>query len=127
VRGLIAGAREGEPIATALVHRAGRALGVAFANLLNLVNPARLIVGGPLAEAGPLLLEPAREVLAARALWSSVEDSALVLGALGDRAVALGGATWLLQALLDDPGDLRTPSALSPRQRADGAWLTSPV
>jgi len=127
VRGLIAGARDGEPIATALVHRAGRALGVAFANLLNLVNPARLIVGGPLAEAGPLLLEPAREVLAARALWSSVEDSALVLGALGDRAVALGGATWLLQALLDDPGDLRTPSALSPRQRADGAWLTSPV
>jgi len=104
VHGLIEGARAGDPVARGLVSGAGVALGIAFANLLNLVNPGRVVLGGPLTEAGSLLLDPLLDTMARRALWSSMEGSALVLSPLGDRAVALGAATLLLQHLLESPG-----------------------
>lgn len=103
VRGLIAAAREGEPVAAEVIRAAGDALGIAVANLLNLVNPARVVLGGRLTEAGPLLMDPLRAAVARRALWSSVAGSELVISPLGDQAVALGAATLLLEGLLDDP------------------------
>lgn len=103
IRAVIAGAHAGEPIARELIGGAGTALGIAIANLLNLVNPGRVILGGHLTEAGALLLDPLRAAIARRALWSSVAGSTLLVSPLGDRAVPLGAATLLLQGLLDDP------------------------
>lgn len=103
VRGLIDAALAGEPLAQKVIGGAGAAMGIAMANLLNLVNPGRVILGGHLTEAGSLLLDPMRAVLAERTLWSSIEASTLVVSALGDHAVALGAATLVLQELLERP------------------------
>lgn len=103
LRALIDGALAGEPLAVGLITDAGTALGIAVANLLNLVNPGRVVLGGPLTDAGALLLDPMRTAIARRALWSSIEGSTLLVSPLGDRAVALGAATLLLQEMLDDP------------------------
>lgn len=103
VPGLIAAAQAGEPVAADLVRTAGGALGIAIANLLNLVNPGRVLLGGTLTEAGALLLDPLREALAQRALFSSVEGADVDISPLGDNAVALGAATLLLQGLLEEP------------------------
>jgi len=103
VQSLIAAAHAGDATARVLITGAGQALGVAMANLLNLVNPGRIVLGGHLTEAGAMLLDPLRTALSERALWSSVEGSELVISPLGDQAVALGAATLLLQAALEDP------------------------
>lgn len=126
VRGLISAARTGEPLAHELVTGAGHALGIALANLLNLVNPGRVILGGHLTEAGSLVLEPLREAMAQRALWSSVEGSGVVVSPLGDRSVALGAATLLLQGLLEDPLSLLEPAPSVEPLLAAGA-AASPV
>ena len=112
VQSLIAAAHAGDATARGLITGAGQALGVAMANLLNLVNPGRIVLGGHLTEAGTMLLDPLRAALSERALWSSVEGSELVISPLGDQAVALGAATLLLQAALEDPQRLL---ALQPR------------
>ncbi|MES2638403.1 MAG: ROK family transcriptional regulator [Myxococcota bacterium] len=103
VHTLVAGARAGDPVARELVTTAGTWLGVAIANLLNLVNPGRVVLGGPLTEAGPLLVGPLTRALEQRALFTSVAGSSVVVSALGDDAVAIGAATLVLQGALSDP------------------------
>jgi predicted NBD/HSP70 family sugar kinase len=91
------------------VADAGRQLGIAVANLVNLVNPARVILGGRLTDAADILLPALRQSLHARALWSSVAGSEVSVGALGDDAIAIGAATGILRAALREPARLLSP------------------
>src|SRR3954452_18400954 len=61
-------AHDGDEAARAAVAVLGRHLGVGIASLVNVFNPEVVVIGGGLVAAGVLLLEPAREVVAARAL-----------------------------------------------------------
>jgi predicted NBD/HSP70 family sugar kinase len=76
---------------------AGTAIGTAAATLCNLLNPRRIVVGGELAPAGDLLLEPLAESLARGAVRSAAEDVEVVEGALGDRAEVLGAVALVLR------------------------------
>ena len=58
---MAARAHEGDPEAVELFKTAGEALGIAVANLLNLLDLERIVVGGGLANAEDLLLAPARK------------------------------------------------------------------
>jgi predicted NBD/HSP70 family sugar kinase len=93
----------GDPLALQVVREAAEHLGVAVAGLLNLLNPAVVVMGGGLARLGELLLEPLREVVHSRTLVTSVQESRLVTSQLGARATAVGAATLLLQRALSDP------------------------
>jgi predicted NBD/HSP70 family sugar kinase len=93
----------GDPLALQVVREAAEHLGVGVAGLLNLLNPAVVIVGGGLARLGELLLEPLRDVVRTRTLATSLEVSHIVTSQLGARAVAIGAATLLLQRALSDP------------------------
>ena len=76
---------------------AGAAIGTAAATLCNLLNPRRIVVGGELATAGRLLLDPLTESLARGALRSAAEDVDVIEGALGDRAEVLGAVALVLR------------------------------
>jgi predicted NBD/HSP70 family sugar kinase len=67
------------------------------ANLCNLVNPERIVVGGSTGHAGDLLLDPLRESVRLRALPSAAEDVQIVPGELGERAELLGAVALVLQ------------------------------
>ena len=58
-------AAEGDPACRRALRDAGRHIGVAVANLCNLFNPERIVVGGSMGHAGDLLLDPLRESVAA--------------------------------------------------------------
>ena len=53
----------GDEIAQAVLRSAGRALGIAIASLAMTLNIELFVVGGSVAGAGDLLLDPARESL----------------------------------------------------------------
>jgi predicted NBD/HSP70 family sugar kinase/biotin operon repressor len=76
---------------------AARHIGVAVANLCNLVNPERIVVGGSMGRAGDLLLDPLRESVNLRAIPSAAEDVEIVPGELGERAELLGAVALVLQ------------------------------
>lgn len=86
-----------------LFMTSGTHLGVAVANLLNLYNPGLVVIGGPLAGAGDLLLETVRTTARKRALSISIEHCDIVTGLLGDHAVALGAASQIIHTVFSPP------------------------
>jgi predicted NBD/HSP70 family sugar kinase len=96
---VLARAAGGNAHCRAAIVRAGAAIGAAAANLCNLVNPELIVVGGDLAPAGELLLEPLRKGLRDAAISSAAADVDVVVGALGDRAELLGALALALHAV----------------------------
>ena len=90
-------AADGDPGCRRALADAGRHIGVAVANLCNLVNPERIVVGGSMGHAGDLLLDPLRESVRLRAIPSAAEDVRIVPGELGERAELLGAIALVLQ------------------------------
>jgi predicted NBD/HSP70 family sugar kinase len=83
----------------------GRQIGTGVANLCNLLNPRRVILGGDLAEAGDLVLDPIRESVARYAIPSAARQLTVVPGTLGGRAEVLG-ALALVMSEMGDSGAL---------------------
>lgn len=91
-------AERGDASAREALAEAGTYLGLAIANLVNLINPQRVIVGGPVAGAGDLLLEPLRGEVRRRALWDALAGLSIVPSALGDDAGTSGAAALFLHS-----------------------------
>jgi predicted NBD/HSP70 family sugar kinase len=87
---------DGDPGCRRALADAGRHIGAAVADLCNLINPERIIVGGSMAVAGDVLLDPLREAVGLRAIPSAAEDVEIVLGELGERAELLGAVALVL-------------------------------
>jgi predicted NBD/HSP70 family sugar kinase len=104
----------GDPLALQVAQEAAGHLGRAIASLLNLMNPSILIVGGDLARLGELLLEPLREVIAKRTLVSSVSAASILTSELGVQSIAVGAATLVLKAALEDSQLFRAGSTHTP-------------
>jgi glucokinase len=81
-----------------LVH-IGFHLGVGISDLVNVFNPACVVVGGGFAEAGELLLGPARAVVAERTLVPARDVVSIVEAELGPDAGLVGAALVAFDAL----------------------------
>jgi glucokinase len=90
----LACARRGDKQAREAFRRAGELIGLAIANVVIFLCPDRVVVGGGVATAGELLLEPLRASLAARARVAPLERIAVVQAGLGAHAGAIGAALW---------------------------------
>jgi predicted NBD/HSP70 family sugar kinase len=88
---------DGDPGCRRALADAARHTGVAVANLCNLVNPERIVVGGSMGRVGDLLLDPLRESVSLRAIPSAAADVEIVPGQLGERAELLGAVALVLQ------------------------------
>lgn len=96
---LIDAANDGNAIVQAAILDAGTYLGIAIANLINLMNPSVVVIGGPVMGFGDLLLERVRDEVRQRALWDALRDVAIVASTLGDDAGTIGAAALYLKTL----------------------------
>jgi glucokinase len=86
-------AREGDPVALQAFDTCGTWLGRGLASKAAMLDPERFVIGGGVAEAGDLLLGPARAAFAQTLLARDHRPSAdLVTGALGTDAGLVGAA-----------------------------------
>jgi glucokinase len=92
-------AHDGDPAAIDAVAAIGRWLGVGIANLVNMLNPDVVVIGGGVIAAGELLLAPAREVVLERALSPSREHAQIVPARFGAESGMLGAAVLALDGL----------------------------
>jgi glucokinase len=93
-------ARTGHPVAREVWERAGRYLGLALVGVVNLLNPDIIVIGGGIARAGRLLLDPARRIVRERALRIAARHVRVVRSTLGADAGIIGAASEVL-ALAD--------------------------
>lgn len=89
-------ALEGDPVAVGVLEKIGRRLGVALSSFANVFDPDVIVIGGGAMRAGDLLLGPARDEMARRAL-SPMNKAPVAAAELGPDAGMIGAATMALE------------------------------
>ncbi len=97
-RDLDTAARSGDAIAQSIWQQLGLEIGVALANVVWVLNPDTIVIGGGVAKAGDLLLDPIRKTLAERTMKVFHENLRVVAAALGNDAGIIGNACLVLDA-----------------------------
>jgi glucokinase len=82
----------GDEDARGIFAEAGRRLGQAVGNLVNILDPGRIIIGGGVARAGDLILGPCRAVVPDLVLAAEAKQVPIVAAELGHLAAAVGAA-----------------------------------
>ncbi|WP_235940664.1 ROK family transcriptional regulator [Paramicrobacterium fandaimingii] len=81
---------EGDPRTLRVLADAGRHIGLAVANLCNLLDPERVVIGGELARSGELILGPIRHAMERSVIVGPEAAPEVVQGQLGSHAAARG-------------------------------------
>jgi glucokinase len=89
-------AHSGDSAAREVLDLIGRRLGAGLTGLVNVFNPEVIVIGGGAVAAGDLMLDPARAVVAERALPPARAVVSIVPAMFGDEAGMLGAALFAL-------------------------------
>jgi predicted NBD/HSP70 family sugar kinase len=100
---VLALAEGGDAKAVAAISTVGWWLGVGIANLVNLLNPVRAVVGGMYARLFPLLEQSMREGMATRVLDAPGAMVEVVPTTVGIDAPLLGAAELALTDVIENP------------------------
>ncbi len=87
----------GDPVARDILARVGDALGIGVANLVTVLSPDRVVLGGGVAHLGPWLFDAVRSIVRARCRAIPVDRVAILPAALGADAGVIGAAMWAAQ------------------------------
>jgi len=88
-------ARKGDKLTKGVVEEAISYLGIAIANIANILNPEMIVLVGGITNEGDKLLIPLREEVKKRAFYSNYKSLKIVIGKLGGNAGVLGAAALL--------------------------------
>jgi predicted NBD/HSP70 family sugar kinase len=95
--------RTGGPERAAQLDGVAQYLGVGLANVVNLLNPQLVVLGGLLRDLYPLVATRVGRTLAGASLRAPMEQVTLAVPELGGDAVLLGAAEYVWQDVLTDP------------------------
>lgn len=109
VETLLARCAAGEAGAQAVYARAGQVLGQGLANLVNVLDPQRIILSGEGVRAGEWLFGPMRAALGQHVLPGLAREVDLCLDVWGDDAWARGAASLVLRELFESPVHREAP------------------
>ncbi len=87
----------GDAVAREIYEQAGRAIGYGIANVVIALTPRRVIIGGGVAAAGDLIMEPIRRTVRERVRVSDTDAIEIVPAQLGNNAGLMGAAMWARQ------------------------------
>ena len=87
-------AKEGDKFSLDLVDYEAEYLAMGIGNLLNIINPEKVVLGGGVAMAGEILMNPMKEKLKKYALPVTLKGIEIVQGKLGNEA-GIKGAVGL--------------------------------
>lgn len=82
---------------------AGKSMGVGIASLVNIFNPQKIVLGGPLIVAGDYLLPAIRESIVMHSLLEIHKQVEVVLSAFGPDASAIGAISMVVDDILSNP------------------------
>src|ERR1700690_1394383 len=95
---VIEAARRGDIVAVRVLEETARYLAMGIANLINVLNPEMVVLGGSLFDASEFLLEPLRREVLEWVQPLAASQVRIELGPLGEDARLLGAARMTLLA-----------------------------
>jgi glucokinase len=87
-------AQSGDPVAIEIYEFAGMIIGAGIANVVTTINPRRVVIGGGVAAAGELILDPIRRSMNERVFLTDTDLIDVVPARLGNNAGLIGAALW---------------------------------
>ncbi len=117
-------AEKGDPLANRLILKTAYYFGVGLANLVNILNPEMIVIGGGLSNLGDRLLKPAYEAAEKRAFNRAYRAVRFVPAALGRNSGVLGAAAYAFEEM---KGALREPGGKCLETRVLGSDNESPT
>jgi glucokinase len=84
--------KQGDELVTESITEAGRYLGYGLASVINLLNPAKIVLGGGVIEAVDLIFDVAVEYARREALAAPCQAVEFTRARLGDHAGVVGAA-----------------------------------
>ena len=85
-------AKQGDPVARRIFARIGEYIGFGLSSVVNLLNPEKIIIGGGVADAGDILLDPIKETIKKRAMVVAGSAFEIVPAKLGNTAGVIGAS-----------------------------------
>ncbi len=96
-------AEDGDKLSLQIIEEAGRFIGEAIANAINLLNPEIVILTGDLLSFGDYILNPIEGMVRRQALSYNTKDVRIVLAEVGEEAAAIGMAAVVLDKVFHTP------------------------
>ena len=103
IRMLIDAANKGDALAIHYFMLLGRLIGSSIAKHIAMINPARVIITGDVAEVGDIILDPIKELVSYELVSVSKESLSIVASESGRYSVAVGAASIILDEFLKVP------------------------
>jgi glucokinase-like ROK family protein len=100
---VVEAARNGDLIANEALEDVGHWLGIGIANLINVINPQRVVFGGPLSMAHEILLPHIKAAVASQALQWIANTAEIVVAAHVADAAVMGGVAIVHQEIVSNP------------------------
>lgn len=107
VDAIVRAARFGDPVAIRLLVESARTVGGVLAQLVNLLNPAMIVIGGRVGRSLDLYLATLRQAVLRRSLPLATRSLDVVVSPLGERAGLVGAAFTAVDQLLSAEGIAR--------------------
>lgn len=85
-------AKLGDPVAKRIFTKVGEYIGFGLASVVNLLNPEKIIIGGGVADAGDILIEPIKETIKKRAMVVAGSAVEIVPAKLANTAGVIGAS-----------------------------------
>jgi predicted NBD/HSP70 family sugar kinase len=99
LRDVISMAREGDIGCSRVIADAAFYIGIALSSLVNVVNPALIVIGGELAEAGPILTAPLETSIERQSLHNPLFPPRIELSELDSDAAVRGAVAFAFDSI----------------------------
>lgn len=96
---VVMAARSGDEAAKGIFSEAARYMGIAVSNIVNTLNPAKIVLGKEFVRYADLMLEQINSVVACKALKSPASKVEIMASEIGEKASAYGAAIIPLKVL----------------------------
>ncbi len=97
-------AQHGDALSVKILEQTGRYLGIGISNLINTLNPLRVIISGGVSRAGDFVMASLQQTVEKRALQTPARECSIVASQLGPDGIAIGAFTLVLNKLFTPAG-----------------------
>lgn len=111
---VVEAARAGDAVARAAFAETGRYLGIGLANLINALNPERVVFGGALSLGHEFLMPSLTAEVERRALRASRDKAEIVVATYGEDASVMGGIATIFHRILSQPLEVTRAESVAP-------------
>jgi N-acetylglucosamine repressor len=96
---IIREARKGDEASRGILNEAARYIGIAISNIVNTLNPSRIVIGREFVQYGDLVMEQVKNVVSGKALKAPASRVEILASDIGEKASMLGAAIIPLKVL----------------------------